>query len=128
MFESLALKYRRTLEMLDELTGRRVAVAAHRRRRDAKPAPVAVRSECHRPAGGCRTDRGYGSRQCLMQMLATGAIASLAEGRAIIRRSFDTEEFEPQDTDGWDEAYARLPINLHQFTTLFSDFTIKYRY
>ena len=27
----------------------------------------------------------------LMQMLATGAIGSLAEGRAVIRRSFDTE-------------------------------------
>ena len=44
----------------------------------------------------------------LMQMLATGAISSLAEGRAVIRRSFDTERFEPQDTAAWDEVYARF--------------------
>jgi rhamnulokinase len=44
----------------------------------------------------------------LMQMLATGAIGSLAEGRAVIRRSFDTERFEPHDTAAWDDAYARF--------------------
>jgi rhamnulokinase len=43
-----------------------------------------------------------------MQMLATGAIGSLAEGRAVIRRSFDTERFEPHDTAAWDDAYARF--------------------
>ena len=32
-----------------------------------------------------------------MQMLAVGDIGSLAEGREVIRRSFDTETFEPQD-------------------------------
>ena len=32
-----------------------------------------------------------------VQMLATGAVSSLAEARAIIDRSFPTEMFEPQD-------------------------------
>jgi rhamnulokinase len=44
----------------------------------------------------------------LMQMLATGAIGSLAAGRAVIRRSFATGRFEPRDTAAWDEAYARF--------------------
>jgi rhamnulokinase len=44
----------------------------------------------------------------LMQMLAMGDIGSLAEGRAVIRRSFGTEPFEPRDVKRWDEAYGRL--------------------
>jgi len=48
----------------------------------------------------------------LMQMLATDAIASLAEGRAVIRRSFSTERFEPHDTAAWDGAYARFGMLL----------------
>jgi len=108
VFESLALKYRRTLEMLDQLAGRRHAVlhivgggtqnrllsqfAANATGRPVVAGPIEATA-----AGNA-----------LMQMLATGAISSLSEGRAIIRRSFDTEEFEPQKTDAWDEAYARF--------------------
>ena len=44
----------------------------------------------------------------LIQLLATGAIGSLAEGRALVRRSFATEVFEPMDTAAWDEAYAQF--------------------
>jgi rhamnulokinase len=42
-----------------------------------------------------------------MQMLAVGDIASLAEGREIIRRSFKTETYQPVDTEAWKKAYAR---------------------
>jgi rhamnulokinase len=45
----------------------------------------------------------------LMQMLALGHIASLAEGRDLIRRSFETETYLPRETDVWDEAYTRFP-------------------
>ena len=38
-----------------------------------------------------------------MQMLATGATASLAESRAIVDRSYQTIVFEPRDTARWDE-------------------------
>ena len=41
-----------------------------------------------------------------MQMLAMGAVGSLAEGREVIRRSFPVETFEPQDVAQWDEAYG----------------------
>ena len=43
----------------------------------------------------------------LMQMLAAGDIASLVEGRGIIRRSFKTETYQPEDTEAWKKAYAR---------------------
>jgi cobalt/nickel transport system permease protein len=43
----------------------------------------------------------------LMQMIAVGAVKSLAEGREVIRRSFPVETFEPQNVTEWDEAYGR---------------------
>jgi hypothetical protein len=49
-----------------------------------------------------------------MQMLATGAIASLDEGREVVRRSFNVEVFEPAETTAWNDAYAR-------FTALLED-------
>ena len=43
-----------------------------------------------------------------VQMLATGAAASLAEARAIIERSVTTTVFTPRDVDAWDQHAARF--------------------
>lgn len=43
----------------------------------------------------------------LMQALATGHIASLDQGREIVRRSFDVSAYDPQNAAQWDEPYAR---------------------
>ncbi len=43
-----------------------------------------------------------------MQMLATGAVASLAEARQVIDRSFPVERFEPSSADRWDSHYQRF--------------------
>ena len=43
-----------------------------------------------------------------MQMLATGAVSSLTEARAVIDRSFPVERFEPSATDRWDAQYRRF--------------------
>jgi hypothetical protein len=43
-----------------------------------------------------------------MQMLATGAVASLAEARQVIDRSFPVERFEPVAADLWDSHYPRF--------------------
>ncbi|MEO8077833.1 MAG: FGGY-family carbohydrate kinase, partial [Acidobacteriota bacterium] len=43
-----------------------------------------------------------------MQMLATGAVSSIAEARAIIERSFPVERFQPSSADVWDAHYARF--------------------
>jgi rhamnulokinase len=42
-----------------------------------------------------------------MQAVSAGAIGSIAEAREVIRRSFDVEEYEPQNPVAWDEAYQR---------------------
>jgi rhamnulokinase len=41
----------------------------------------------------------------LVQAIAMGDIASLAEGRAVVRDSFEVETFYPSNTAAWDEAF-----------------------
>jgi rhamnulokinase len=43
-----------------------------------------------------------------MQMVATGAVSSLQEARAVIGRSFPVERFEPMDADRWEMHYRRF--------------------
>ena len=43
-----------------------------------------------------------------MQMLATGAVGSLAEARRIIEHSFPVDRFEPVAADRWDAEYRRF--------------------
>ena len=42
----------------------------------------------------------------LMQMVAAGDLDNLADGRALIARSFPTETYEPRDAEAWTNAYA----------------------
>lgn len=44
----------------------------------------------------------------LMQALGLGHIGTLAEGRKLIRQSFDVTIYEPQAREVWDEAYERF--------------------
>jgi rhamnulokinase len=44
----------------------------------------------------------------LAQLLAAGEISSLAEGRELVRASFQPEVFEPGDASAWAEKEARL--------------------
>jgi rhamnulokinase len=109
VLESLALKYRRTLEMLDELTGgTRIGVlhivgGGTQNRLLSQFAANAI----GRPVVAGPIE-ATAAGNILMQMLAMGDITSLAEGRAVIRRSFGTETFEPRDATRWDEAYGQL--------------------
>ncbi len=108
VFESLALRYRHVQEMMDDLVGRRIGtlhiVGGGSQNRllnqfaaDATGRPV-VAGPVEATAIG----------NILMQMLAVGAIASLEEGRQVVRNSFATERFEPGDAAPWDEAYERF--------------------
>src|SRR5206468_385585 len=108
ILESLALKYRVVLESLEELTGRRFdqirIVGGGSRNRllnqftaDATGRPVLAGPVEATALGNIG-----------MQMLATGAVSSLAEARAVIDRSFPVERFEPSATDRWDAQYRRF--------------------
>jgi len=42
----------------------------------------------------------------ITQMLATGQLETLSQGRDLIRHSFEFKTYTPQDTDAWNAAYA----------------------
>ena len=44
----------------------------------------------------------------IVQAMATGHLASHAEGRALIRRSSTLTRYEPRPSAAWDDAYARF--------------------
>ena len=108
VLESLALKYRLVLDMLDDLVGRRIGVlhivgGGTQNRLLSQFAADAI----GRPVVGGPVE-ATAAGNVLMQMLAVGAIGSLEEGRQVIRQSFATETFEPRPSARWDEAFARL--------------------
>jgi rhamnulokinase len=107
-FESLALKYRWVVERLERLMGRRVGVihiiggGSQNARLNQFTADA-----CARPVlAGPVEATALGN--VLVQLLAAGRIGSLAEGRALIRRSFPLTRFEPQNASGWSEAYGQF--------------------
>jgi rhamnulokinase len=108
ILESLAMKYRVVLESLEELTGRRfeqiriVGGGSRNRLLNQFTADATGRAVLAGPVEATALGN------IGMQLLAIGAVSSLAEGRAVIDRSFPVERFEPVATDRWDEQYRRF--------------------
>lgn len=108
IFEGLALKYRWTLERIEEMIGRCVR-AIHivgggaqnkmlcQFAADATARPV-IAGPIEATALG----------NVLMQAIALGQIASLADARQVVRASFPLVTYEPRETASWDDAYARF--------------------
>jgi rhamnulokinase len=108
VLDSLALKYRIVLRNLESLTGRRVEQI----RIIGGGSKNRLLNQFTADATGVRVLAGPTEATALgniaVQMLATGAVSSLAEARAIIDRSFPTEMFEPRDSDPWDREAPRF--------------------
>jgi rhamnulokinase len=108
ILESLAFKYRVVLEALEELTGAAIAeiqiVGGGSRNR--------LLNQFTADATGRTVIAGPVEATALgniaMQMLATGAVATLAEARRIIEGSFPAERFHPVAADRWDAQYRRF--------------------
>jgi len=108
VYESLALRYRDVFEKLCRLTGRdydtlhivgggsknvllnQLAADALQRRVVAGP------------------DEATAIGNVLVQMVSSGDVASIAEGRELVCRSFPATVYEPSRGPGWDEAIARF--------------------
>ncbi len=112
--ESLALKYRWVLERLEEILGRKLQVI------HIVGGGMRNRLLCQLTADATRRPVMAGPAEAtaigniLMQALTLGHIASLEEGREIVRRSFDVVTYEPRDPARWDEAYVRFLKVLEQ--------------
>ena len=108
IFESLALRYREVLEILESM------------------APFAI-DVLHIIGGGSKnqllnqfTANAIGKRvvagpseataigNLMMQAVGAGEMSTLAEARTIIRASIETETFLPQQREAWEAAYARF--------------------
>ena len=108
VLESLALRYRMALEAIEGIVDSRMDtlhivggggqnLLLNQFTANAVGRPVVVGPVEATAAGNI-----------LMQMVASGEIASLAEGREIIRRSFELTTYLPEDADEWEEAYQRF--------------------
>jgi rhamnulokinase len=108
ILESLALKYRLAKELLAQVTAKPVStinIVGGGSQNHLLNQFAADATACRVVAGPVEaTSIG----NILMQLYALGAISSLAEGRALTRRSFATTTFEPRDTAAWDAAYVRF--------------------
>jgi rhamnulokinase len=108
ILESLAFKYRVVLESLEELIGHRlreiriIGGGAKNRLLNQFTANATGRPVIAGPVEATALGN------IAVQMLATGAVSSLAEARAAIDRSFPTDRFEPQDTGEWNCHYKRF--------------------
>jgi rhamnulokinase len=108
ILESLAFKYRVVLDALEALTGTPITdiqiVGGGSRNR--------LLNQFTADATGRRVLAGPVEATALgniaMQMLATGAVESLAAARRIIAHSFPVDRFEPVTADRWDAQYRRF--------------------
>jgi rhamnulokinase len=110
VLESLALKYRRVLSAIEDVTGSTVNVL-------------------HIVGGGIQNEllcqftadatgkkvitgpiEATASGNILMQAKATGQVQSIAEARAVIRSSFEMKEYHPQNTAQWEKQYSKQHV------------------
>jgi rhamnulokinase len=106
--ESLALKYRWVIERLEEVTGRAIRtvhiIGGGSQNRLLCQATADATGR--RVLAGPTEATALGN--VLAQAMATGRLASLAEGRALIRASFPLLEYTPQNPAEWEAPYTRL--------------------
>ena len=106
--QSLAFKYRQTVDGLEEVTGKKYSVinivgggikdkmicsfTANATGRIVKAGPVEATS----------------IGNVIVQAMAMGAVKDLDEGRTIVKNSFDIAEYTPQDSEAWEAAYKKF--------------------
>lgn len=106
--ESLALKYRYTMEVLQECTQKEYAAI------NMIGGGIQSNLLCQMTASSCNKTVVAGPIEATvlgniaLQLVATGAIKDLMEVRNIIKKSPDISQYEPQGHAAWDEAYSRF--------------------
>jgi rhamnulokinase len=108
LLEGLALRYRKTIEDLERLTGRRTAVIhiVGGGSRNALLCQFTANATGRPVLAG--PAEATASATVLLQALAQGRLASLGEVREVVARSYELVPYEPRDVFLWDEAYERF--------------------
>lgn len=106
--ESLALRYRQVLAVLEELIGGRIeTIHIVGGGSQNKQLCQAAADACgRRVVAGPVEATAIGN--VMMQAVAAGVVGSIAEARDVIRRSFAVDEYHPRSSDAWDAAYERF--------------------
>ncbi|MCX8052837.1 MAG: rhamnulokinase [Armatimonadetes bacterium] len=105
VLDSLALRYKATIEELDEMLGRRhdpihiVGGGTQNKLLSQLTADVTGRSVVAGPV------EATASGNVLIQAIGRGFVSSLDEAREIVRNSFELETYEPRPAPGLDKAY-----------------------
>ncbi|MCG8586862.1 MAG: rhamnulokinase [Pirellulales bacterium] len=106
--ESLALKYRQVLGYLEELTGSPIETI------HILGGGTQNKALCQMTADACNRHVVAGPIEAtaignvMMQAVAAGEVASIAQAREIVRTSFSVDEYQPSETAAWNEAYERF--------------------
>jgi rhamnulokinase len=106
--ESLALRYRMVLGMLEELVGNRIdTIHIVGGGTQNKLLNQMAADACNRRVvAGPVEATAIGN--VMLQAVALGEVASIAQAREIIRASFTVEEYQPRQPELWDAAAARF--------------------
>lgn len=110
IFDSLALKYRHTLEMIDELKGRRTPFI------NIVGGGTKEEMLSRLTANACKVTVVTGPVEAtaignlLVQAISLGELASFEDAREVVRSSFEIKSYEPDLSEAgmWDEAYERF--------------------
>jgi rhamnulokinase len=106
--ESLTLRYRMVLGWLEELMENKIStihiVGGGTQNREL--CQMTADATGRRVVAGPVEATAIGN--VMMQAVAAGDVADIAQARQVISASFDVEEYTPQRTHAWDEAYGRF--------------------
>ena len=108
VLESLAMRYRMVVDWLEELTGPKLQTI------HIVGGGTQNRLLCQMAADACNRRVVAGPIEAtaignvMMQAVSSGDVGSIAEAREVIRRSFDVEEYTPDNPQPWNDAYARF--------------------
>ncbi|HUS82052.1 MAG TPA: rhamnulokinase family protein [Dehalococcoidia bacterium] len=108
VLESLALRYRWVIEQLEAVQTKKVGVIhiVGGGSRNRTLCRFTADATGRRVLAGPVEATAAGN--VIVQAMALGRLGSLEEGRALVRRSFETAAYEPDDVAAWDDAYARF--------------------
>lgn len=107
VLESLALKYRLAIEQLEEVTGQRLNTIhiVGGGTKDKMLCQFTANATKRRVIAGPVEATAIGN--LLVQIMALGEIKDIKQARDVVKRSFATQEYLPQDSQQWDDAYNR---------------------
>jgi rhamnulokinase len=113
IIESLALKYRWVIERLEDVTGEQIATIhiIGGGSQNKQLCQAAADATGRRVLAGPVEATAAGN--IIVQALSVGAISSISEGRALIRRSFPLVEYLPANAGAWESPYRKLEELVH---------------